>query len=129
MRYLQWKADYDGLIVNEEPATDEPENYAYAEKLNLKNEKARREWLDGFRDWGVWQEVPQVDMTFYRFDFVNGASLIVEVGYWYWAYSATPEPKERISYSIIDEEHPKFDSKGISYTDVITWLTAHAKEI
>lgn len=129
VRYLQWKADYDGLIVNEEPAADEPGNSAYAEKLSFKNEKARREWLDNFRDWGVWLEMPQVDMTFYRFDFANGAALIVEVGYWYWAYSATPEAKERISYSIIDEEHPKFDSKGISYTDVITWLTAHAKEI
>ena len=129
-RFLKWKADNDGLTVNEEPATCVVmENSAYAEKLSFKNEKARRKWLDEFRDWGVWLEVPQIDMTFYRFDFANGAALLVEVGYEYWSFSATPGAQERVSYSIIDDEHPKFNSKGISYTDVITWLTAHSKEI
>ncbi len=149
-QYLQWKAEQDGLIVNvvepeppTEPLSDneydnliknldeliKPKYKAKANLLNLKNEKARRAWLDDFRSWGVWLEVKQVDKTFYRFDFANGAALIVEVGFEYWSFSSTPGAKERVAYSIIDDKHDKFDSKGICYTDVITWLTAHAKEV
>lgn len=138
-RFLQWKAKQDGIVINTEPPTllEEPEQAAQPSevqpeqkpRLNLKNDKARREWLENFRAWGVWFEVPQVDKTFYRYDFANGAALIVEVGFEYWSFSSTPGAKERIAYSIIDDKHTKFNSKGISYTDVVAWLTAHAKEI
>lgn len=149
-QYIQWKAEQDGLVVNvaemsaqtpeenkvqstghSEPEDEliKPKDKAKANLLNLKNEKARRAWLDGFRSWGVWLEVKEVDKTFYRYDFANGAALIVEVGFEYWSFSSTPGAKERVAYSIIDDKHDKFDSKGICYTDVITWLTAHAKEV
>ncbi len=118
----------DKLIKNLDSLI-KPKEKAKIKLLNLKNEKARKAWLDGFRSWGIWLEVPQVDKTFYRFDFANGAALIVEVGFEYWSFSSTPGAKERVAYSIIDDKHDKFDSKGICYTDVITWLTAHAKEI
>ncbi len=120
--------EYDKLIKNLDSLI-KPKEKAKIKLLNLKNEKARKAWLDGFRSWGIWLEVPQVDKTFYRFDFANGAALIVEVGFEYWSFSSTPGAKERVAYSIIDDKHDKFDSKGICYTDVITWLTAHAKEI
>lgn len=120
--------EYDKLIKNLDSLI-KPKDKAKAKLLNLKNEKARKAWLDGFRSWGVWLEVPQVDKTFYRFDFANGAALIVEVGFEYWSFSSTPGAKERVAYAIIDDKHDKFDSKGICYTDVITWLTAHAKEV
>lgn len=120
--------EYDKLIKNLDNLI-KPKNKTKTNLLNLKNEKARKTWLDGFRSWGVWLEVPQVDKTFYRFDFANGAALIVEVGFEYWAFSSTPGAKERVAYSIIDDKHDKFDSKGICYTDAITWLTAHAKEV
>lgn len=125
--YTQWKAEQDGLIVNvAKPVEAEPEK---PQCLNLKNDKARREWLDNFRNWGVWLEVPQVDKTFYRFDFANGAVLIIEVGFEYWSFSTKPGAQERISYSIIDNEHPKFNSQGESYTSVLQWLTKHGKEV
>lgn len=120
--------EYDDLIKNLDSLI-KPKDKAKAKLLNMKNEKARRAWLDGFRSWGVWLEVPQVDKTFYRYEFANGCALIIEVGFEYWAFSSTPGAKERISYSIIDDKHTKFNSKGISYTDVVAWLTAHAKEI
>lgn len=72
----------------------------------------------------------EVDKTFYRYDFANGAALIVEVGFEYWnSWSTQKGAHERVSYSIIDDEHPKFNSQGECYTSVITWLTAHAKEV
>lgn len=120
--------EYDNLIKNLDELI-KPKYKAKANLLNLKNEKARRAWLDDFRSWGIWLEVPQVDKTFYRFDFANSTALIVEVGFEYWSFSSTPGAKERVAYAIIDDKHDKFDSKGICYTDVITWLTAHAKEV
>ncbi len=120
--------EYDKLIKNLDNLI-KPKNKTKTNLLNLKNEKARKTWLDGFRSWGIWLEVPQADKTFYRFDFDNSTALIVEVGFEYWSFSSTPGAKERVAYSIIDDKHDKFDSKGICYTDVITWLTAHAKEI
>lgn len=153
--YIEWKASRDGLVVNVEPAEQQPrKNSANAELpisdkeygkliksldelispkvqkgLNLKNEKGRREWLNNYRNWGIWLEVPQVDKTYYRYDFANGAALIVEEGFEYWSFSSKPGAKARVAYAIIDDKHDKFDSKGICYTDVITWLTAHAKEV
>lgn len=144
-KYIEWKAEHDGLVVNVEPAAELPISDKEYDKLiksldelispkvqkglNLKNEKARREWLNNYRSWGVWLEVPQVDKTFYRYDFANGAALIVEEGFEYWSFSSKPGAKARVAYAIIDDKHDKFDSKGICYTDVITWLTAHAKEV
>ncbi len=120
--------EYDDLIKNLDSLI-KPKDKAKAKLLNMKNEKARRAWLDGFRSWGVWLGVPQVDKTFYRYNFANGCALIIEVGFEYWSFSSNGDAQERVSYSIIDDKHTKFNSKGISYTDVVAWLTVHAKEI
>ena len=151
-QYLNWKAENEGLEVKVEdgraaadvlPVSDKeydnlikdldslmPKDKAKTKLLNLKNVKARKAWLDDFRSWGIWLEIKEVDKTFYRYNFANGAALIVEVGFEYWnSWSTQKGAHERVSYSIIDEEHPKFNSQGESYTNVITWLTTHAKEI
>jgi len=131
--YVQWKAQQDGLIVSEEPAAvpavSASEKSANAEKLNFKNDKARREWLDNFRDWGEWISVPEVNKTFYRFNFANGCALIVETGIEYYESYKGLKEKEIKSYSIIDKQHAKYDSHGISYTFVIQWLSEHRDEI
>lgn len=155
-KYIEWKASRDGLVVNVEPAAEpvlpisdkeyddliksldqliKPKYSSpkQAPRLNFKNDKARREWLDNFRNWGVWIEVPEVNKTFYRFNFANGAALIVEIGIEYTdCYDGKGRSKENEykSYSIIDEQrHPKYDSHGISYTLVIQWLSEHREEI
>ncbi len=154
--YVDWKASRDGLVVNVESAAEpvlpisdkeyddliksldqliKPKYSSpkQAPRLNFKNDKARREWLDNFRNWGVWIEVPEVNKTFYRFNFANGAALIVEIGIEYTdCYDGKGRSKENEykSYSIIDEQrHPKYDSHGISYTLVIQWLSEHREEI
>lgn len=103
---------------------------ASGDKLNLKNESERKVWLEGFRSWGEWITVPEVDKAFYRYDFVNGYSLIVEVGMQYPdSWSTRKEPYERVSYSVIDEGHRVFNSQGLSYTAVVQWLTKNSKDI
>ncbi len=97
----------------------------------MHNKEQREEWLRNFRSWGIWLDVPEVSKKFYRFDFVNGCSVIVEVGVEYWdSFSVhRGNAHERISYSIIDNEHKQFNSAGDSFTCVIQWLTKYAKDI
>ena len=105
--------------------------YSWGGALNLHNKEEREQWLRNFRSWGVWLEVPQVNKTFYRYNFKNGCAVIIEVGVEYWDAYSTERGKshERITYSIIDNEHKKFNSQGDSFTCVIQWLTKYAKEI
>lgn len=102
-------------------------------KLELKNVKVRKEWLDKYKDWGVWLEVPELDLKYYRYNFENGNSLIVEVGKSF--HDAWIDRKiiftdyEHVRYAIIDDRHTAYDCVGISYSMIIDWLTKHAKEI
>lgn len=100
------------------------------EKLNLKNEKARREWLEDFRSWGVWLDIPEVQRTYYRYNFVNGYSLIVSVWLQYRSFSANRKAYEEITYTVLDKDHTDFDGYGIGgISKAIEWLTKNAKEI
>ena len=158
-RYVKWKATQDGLKVIVDKTTknlmhflDDPEGEGADEAyenvikatdillkpkekentnlLNLKNDKARKAWLDAFRAWGVWVEVKEVSKTFYRYNFANGCAVVVEVGIEYGdGYSIKKGEREILKYSILDSEHPKFDTHGISYTAVIQWLSQHGKEV
>lgn len=86
--------------------------------LSLRNKEERERWLNDFRDWGVWLDVQEVDKKFYRYDFKNHCAIVVEVGVEYMdAYSsARGKTHEHITYSIIDSEHPQFNSQGDSFT-------------
>ena len=102
-------------------------------KLDLKNKKAREEWLKNYEAWGVWIEVPDLQMKYYRCNFVNGASLIVSVGFRYdWDYSKgriADEPYEVVRYAVFDEQYKVYDTWGISFTQTVEWLTKYGKEI
>lgn len=113
------------------PVQKHSQALAASGELNLRNKEERERWLNDFRNWGVWLDVPEVNKTFYRFNFRNGCAIIVEVGAEYWDAYSTDRGKahERISYSIIDNEHQKFNSQGDSFTMVIQWLTKYSKEL
>lgn len=103
-------------------------------KLTLKNEAERKKWLENYRSWGVWVSVPDVDKTFYRYNFENGAALIVEdCTEWRQNYCEKGSPWRAfrlLRYAIIDEERTSYDSAaqgGVS--GIIKWLTNHAKEL
>ncbi len=113
------------------PVQKHSEAHAASGELNLRNKEERERWLNDFRNWGVWLDVPEVNKTFYRFNFKNGCAIVVEVGIEYYdAYSVQRgNAHERISYSIIDSEHKQFNSQGDSFTMVIQWLTKYSKEL
>ena len=106
-------------------------------KLSLKNAQERRDWLDAFRTWPVWLEVPEVSKVYYRYDFINGNSLVIETGVEYWLdwqrkSNEGSKYKKRpfVRYAILSEDRPEFDcayAGGVS--GIVDWLTKHAKEI
>lgn len=44
----------------------------------LKNNDQRKEWLENYRDWGIWYKDEHIGATYYRYQFDNGTVLIVE---------------------------------------------------
>lgn len=120
------------VSTNENGPIEKSNTTAPSYRLGLRNKEEREEWLRKFKNWGVWLDVPEVSKKFYRFNFVNGFAVIVEVGIEYYESYCGPyagKPRERILYSIIDNEHKAFNSQGDSFTYVIQWLTKYAKEI
>lgn len=55
-----------------EQAAEQPELPA------LKNNDQRKEWLRNYRDWGLWYIDENIGVKYYKYDFKNGARLIVE---------------------------------------------------
>lgn len=56
---------------------DEPE-LIQPELPLMKNNDQRKEWLQAYREWGVWYTDENIGATYYKYDFENGARLIVE---------------------------------------------------
>ena len=44
----------------------------------MKNNTQRKEWLADYRSWGVWYTDKHIGAVYYKYDFDNGAKLIVE---------------------------------------------------
>lgn len=57
--------------------TENPE-MTQPELTLMKNNDQRKEWLQAYRDWGVWYTDENIGATYYKYDFENGARLIVE---------------------------------------------------
>lgn len=44
----------------------------------MKNNDQRKAWLRAYKDWGLWYEDKNIGVKYYKYDFDNGARLIVE---------------------------------------------------
>lgn len=44
----------------------------------MKNNVQRKEWLSNYRAWGIWYKDTHIGAVYYKYDFENGARLIVE---------------------------------------------------
>ena len=57
---------------------EEPEEPEQPPLPIMKNNDQRKEWLRNYKSWGLWYEDKNVGIKYYKYDFANGASLIVE---------------------------------------------------
>lgn len=44
----------------------------------MKNNDQRKEWLRNYKEWGLWYTDEHIEARYYKYDFENGARLIVE---------------------------------------------------
>lgn len=56
----------------------------------MKNNDQRKEWLRAYKVWGLWYEDKNIGVKYYKYDFQNGARLIVE--------EYAPDPGEQKSW-------------------------------
>ena len=65
----------------------------------MKNNDQRKEWLRNYKAWGVWYEDKNIGVKYYKYDFENGARLIVE--------EYGPDPRNQNSWwvSNLTESH------------------------
>ena len=62
-----------GMLYDlDQPVFDQPELPV------MKNNDQRKEWLRDYKAWGLWYEDEHIGVRYYKYDFENGARLIVE---------------------------------------------------
>lgn len=70
-----------------EDCKEEPEESEQPPLPIMKNNDQRKEWLRNYKSWGLWYEDKNVGIKYYKYDFANGARLIVE--------EFAPDPSEK----------------------------------
>ncbi len=58
--------------------TGQQEETKQPELPKLKNNDQRKEWLNNYKDWGLWYRDENTECEYYKYDFENGARLIAE---------------------------------------------------
>lgn len=64
--------DLEAVETSEQEGTEQPD------LPQMKNNGQRREWLRNYKDWGLWYTDDHIGVRYYKYDFENGARLIVE---------------------------------------------------
>lgn len=61
-----------------EDCQEEPEESEQPPLPNMRNNDQRKEWLRNYKAWGLWYTDNYTGVKYYKYDFTNGARLIVE---------------------------------------------------
>lgn len=80
-----------------EDCKEEPEESEQPPLPIMKNNDQRKEWLRNYKSWGLWYEDKNVGIKYYKYDFANGARLIVE--------EFAPNPSEKSQWYTPGEHH------------------------
>lgn len=73
-----------------EDCKEEPEESEQPPLPIMRNNDQRKEWLKNYKAWGLWYTDNHTDVKYYKYDFQNGARLIVE--------EYAPDPGEQKSW-------------------------------
>lgn len=80
-----------------EDCKEEPEELEQPTLPTMKNNDQRKEWLRNYKNWGLWYEDKNTGIKYYKYDFANGARLIVE--------EFAPDPTEKSQWYTPGEHH------------------------
>ncbi len=99
----------------------------------MKNNDQRREWLRNYKDWGIWYEDKNIGAKYYRYEFENGAELIVDeyvksneyAGEWmapFYHLVGGPEPPKGSYGEGKWTKHEKYERYPNSETELVEFL-------
>lgn len=99
--------------------------------LRLRNKAEREQFLDGYKLWGVWLSVPELDLICYKYKFANGDELVVTESYCYCSDCYNDNKKVlQVRYHLRDNDKRNFfDLSGTAKTYVLEYMTNKSKEI
>lgn len=100
----------------------------------MKNNDQRKDWLRGYREWGLWYKDEHIGASYYKYDFENGARLIVEEytiytkhagehisSYYHLVGGPVPE-WSRSAYGYKWQRHEKYDRFANSEGELVEFL-------
>lgn len=108
---------------------------------DLKNNDQRKEWLRGYKNWGLWYEDENIGCRYYKYDFENGARLIAEtyqipkreycdeyeVCYFHLVGGPEP-PKDKTGGYGKWQRHEKYNKHPSSETELVEFLKYAGKK-
>lgn len=95
----------------------------------LKNDTQRKQWLNDYKAWGLWYRDDNIDVNYYKFDFIDGSKLVVaehQQRHSYYSREVRDEAfyhlisKNKMSYGEIYNE--KYRHEPHSKTELIEFL-------
>lgn len=114
--------------------------------MQLKNKTERERFLENYRDWELWKEIPELELKFYRKVLPNGTVIIAtEYACMVFAnfgpkgckYKKSRSVKYHLLLSDTDNYKVKYEEQaykvynptGDSKTDIIEYLTKTKPEV
>ena len=98
----------------------------------LKNNDQRKEWLANYKAWGLWYTDSNIDVNYYKYDFLDGSRLIVAEHpqrYNYW----NGEKLDECFYHLLEKNKKcykgTYDEKYRHSTDSETYLVEFLKNL
>lgn len=136
IEHKAWKAElassghlnhYLELVVSE--------NTVQPELPVLKNNDQRKEWLNNYKDWGLWYRDEHIDVDYYKYDFSDGSRLVVAEYPQRRKYWKSNGFEDEHHYHLL-EKHRKFygtektfEQQFVHSTDSETYLVEFLKNL
>jgi hypothetical protein len=104
--------------------------------LKLKNKNEREDFVKNYRSWGVWKQIHELNLTFYRYDFVNGAALVVTEYQYYSSWKKECETRHKMCLILPSDDkytdnspaygaelYKFYDPTGCSMGTIVDYMT------
>lgn len=114
--------------------------------MQLKNKAEREKFLENYKTWGLWKEVPELELKFYRYEFPNGTVLIATEyacmkfgdyrhGHFEYKkstgvrYSLILSVGDKFNTGYSDTAHKLYNPSGDNKSTIIEYLTKTRPEV
>lgn len=112
------------------------------ESRQLKNKAERESFLENYRAWELWKEMPELELKFYRYAIISTGAVIIATEYvstYHDWQTKTYKDRTEVKYHLIllpsdkfysnstyrypGKEYRHFELEGISKSNLVRYLT------